>query len=537
MSLSFLDAASFLSAGTSIHVSNSQNLIKNSLKENLYQFFKPQKKTDAVIKVIELVKSQMQSLKTHEKELLSLGDAILKRYKDVKKLSSVLQSLDHTLAISRKKFEHSNLFQINKNQDLMKKWVSYGFDETIFINHPEFAQFLMNSTLASQIKITRDTVHQVNGMPAILVEGCLTGYDDLVQRFEYKYVKEFQEILIHEKETGNVYTYLDNGRGLELFHPYKEGLNKPIGKISHEQYLQTLELSQKFVRTTDEKEANPNKERTYIFQIVTSEVKTDTTGVMGNYRKTFTQPRHSYIRAITPNGDVYEIGYGIQKKAPGNLVTSKGVFRSIDRWEYMAVKSRYVTNIAMTKEEFEKAQDYVNTYNTNEKPAFNFICQNCAVFTKQIVKFSLNIHLPTKMTIIKVIQLICPEFLKVLGRALKNVVATIMKPVKRILPQCVNNSITWIGKGIEKVGRVSIAFFFGLIHLLCGGIRGNKGRKFTHQHVLEYIKPPLRNIRNWFRLKAYNIHFNGPIQEWQKKQLSTMRYKKPIKLSVAASNN
>lgn len=453
----------------------------------------------------------------------------------MKKLHPQLQQLDHILGISRKHLGQEPLYLIKDNEILLEKWCRYGFDEEIFHNHPDFARFLFDSNLASQIKITRDKIIRLDGSPAILVEGQWTTFDELKDRFAFKFDAIHHETVLYEKKSGEVYTYLDLGQGLECFNPYKEGLQKPMSRLTQEEYERTLACANQFIRVTDLPDETPPA-RDYIFQIVSSTIETNTENPwVGNFRKLFIKPQHPYIRIINPLGEVFETGFMLGKKLKEPLITERGKFRSIDLWELKQPLERIVTNIAISKEEFEKAQAYVDFYlNSQEKPAFNYLKQNCTVFAKNILRASTGINIPTQMSLFKIIKLASPEAFKIIGTFFVNCVKTITKPIINITPQWLKKAITYVATVMKKVAIAVATFFFSIVNMMLGGLRGAKGRKFTTNSKKRNLFPPLLKLKNWYRAKVYDINFIAPLQNWQKVQQSTIIYNRPIKLSITA---
>lgn len=531
--LTVSQAADLLNNNKAIHLNRNKQLVENQFSQDFVNFFRCKKRDHDVIQIIQFIKEKLNT-SFDEKELVHLGDALIKKYRNVKTLSNQIDSLDHILGVARKRFGREDIYLRETNECLLSKWSYYGFDESIFKDYPEFAQFLINSTLASQIKVTRDTIQKINNLPCILVEGKWTSFEDLVTRFEYKYVEEFNEVLLHEKDTGKIFSYLDRGLGLEHYHPYKEGLNRPISRIGKDDYHKTLAAAQKFVRNGDAALQEPNKDRSYIFQIVSNSFNLDTNHpIVGNYRKEMSNSQHPYIRMINPEGDVFEIGYMLGEKLAQPLNTTKGRFRSIDPYEFIQFDQRYVTNVAITREEFEKARDYSNTYlNSSTAPSFNFMQQNCTVFTRNIFQAATGIRVPTERSIFKVAAAITPEFIKKIGRAISRCVLSIARPIAKIIPNCIKNGFNELGRGIKKAAQVFAAFFLSIINLLLGGAKGIHGRKFTQDPYHSYLSPPLLKLKNWFSIHVYNINYVNPLQEWQKAQPSTVLYRNPLKLTI-----
>lgn len=536
MSISIKEATHFINQGTLVQLQN-QALVKASFSTSLKNFFIPHRKTVHIEKLLSFAKKLFLTSSHETKaDALEFCNALIKKYQNIKQLSSKIVQFDRMLGLFRKSLnsETSYLSPVNLNQ--LAKWKRYNYDEAIFHKYPEFVDFLFQSTLISQMKITKDTIQEQEGKPALLVDGQWMPFHKIQETFSFKFYPEYNETLLYKKESGQIYSYLDLGTGLVEFNPFTSGLNKPISKITEKEYLETLEIAQKFVREGDDHSEVRQKNRRFIFQIVTSTVKTNTQHpLVGNFNKFFSKPKHSYIRLINPQGEVFETGYILGKKLKEPLSTDKGKFRSIDPWEFTQCEERVVTNIAIEEKEFKKAKEYVNHYMTSpDKPAFNYIHQNCTVFTRLILKSSTGIVIPTEMSIFKVATAITPEFIRHIGLFFKRLGGTLTRPIVKYTPLFLKNTFTLIVNVVKLIVKATTAFFLSLIHLVAGGLGGTKGRKFTENKKKEKnLEPTLTQPQNWFNVNTYKINHTFPLQQWQLKQASTLTYKNPLKLAIS----
>jgi hypothetical protein len=207
---------------------------------------------------------------------------------------------------------------------LQQNWLKAGQPPEILQKFPEFAKYLHDSQILSQMKITRDQVAEYEGQPALLVDRQWVSFADLQNRFEVTHSELYAQKFVVEKATRNVFTYLDNGRGLQPHHPYQT-TNTPISTLDEENYEKTWKKASQFIRSDEahlsleEREAL-NQNRPFILQLVTSNIHHGNS----NYHQFLRNPKHSYMRIIvgkdnpdlnTHKGEVYEVGYG-WKKAP-----------------------------------------------------------------------------------------------------------------------------------------------------------------------------------------------------------------------------
>ncbi|MBN9378107.1 MAG: hypothetical protein BGO14_05550 [Chlamydiales bacterium 38-26] len=538
MSISLKEATCLIHQGTLLQLQN-QSLVKSSFSTHLKNFFIPHRKTAHIERLLSFAKELFNSCSNERKaDVVDFCDALIKKYQNVKQLSSKFIQFDRVLGLFRKNVNAEASYITPVNLNLLAKWKRYNYDEAIFHKHPEFVDFLFQSTLISQMKITKDTIKVCEGKPALLVEGQWMPYDKLQETFSFKFYPEYNETLLYKKETNQIYSYLDLGTGLIEFNPFTTGLNRPISKITKKEYLETLEVAQRFIREGEDSLDVRHKKRRFIFQIVTSTVKTNTQHPLtGNFNKFFAKPKHSYIRLINPEGEVFETGYILGKKLKEPLSTDKGKFRSVDPWEFTQCDERIVTNIAIDKKEFKKAQAYVNNYMTSpEKPAFNYIHQNCTVFTRLILKSSTGILIPTEMSIFKVALAITPEFMRRIGLFFKRLGSAIARPIIKFTPLILKNTISLITNLVKLVVKATTAFFLSLVNLVLGGLGGTKGRKFTDHKVKKNLQPSLIQPQSWFNINTYKINITAPLQQWQQKQPSTVIYKNPLKLAISKKN-
>jgi hypothetical protein len=390
------------------------------------------------------------------------------------------------------------------------KWLRYGFDERLFDRHPQFAHFLLRSTLGSQMKITRDPPREIGGAPALLVEGKWISFDAFLRRFETAQCGTE----IREKGTQRIFTYLDTGEGLVPHDPRGDGLAAPIARLSPADYRTTLELAARFPR-------KPSRgSRDHVLQIVTSYVR----GAKGapwlnNLRELVMRPKHAYLRTIDPSGNVRAVGFNWNARPVRPFKTILGHFRSPDLWEYQQADERVVTNIAVTREEFEKVQAYVATY--KDAPAFHLLRQNCGAFVKMAVLHATGVDIPATHSFGSLLSQSLPDTWQS--------VASLKTHIARRLPAAVRR----LAEKIGALWRKTLALRLSLMALLLGANQSEKGYAFDAAGSKRPLRAILSCWKNYFDLSRYTTYTIAALQQWQRRQPSTKIYSRPVKLAVS----
>ncbi|HAB99383.1 MAG TPA: hypothetical protein DCE71_06140 [Parachlamydiales bacterium] len=475
-------------------------------------------------------------------EYLKLGEQILRRYRYDKSVKNILIDFDRVLGMHRKELAYA----IAENQQALTKWRKAKQDDEVFKLPPELTRLLERSKLLSQIKITRDQIRMIDGKPALLVKGVWTKETQLHERFHYEYSKTFDQIFIIETATNEVFTYLDNGKGLQKFHPVKAPLSKPISTLSEEEYLKTLEVAQKFCRPGEVCCNADLNSRTEIIQIVSSRIN----GPDTNFHQTWLNARHPWYRYIewdpdTRQAKVYEIGFGWKKKPWLPLKTTDGRFRSPDSWEYMHADERIVTNMSVTTEELKRFKQFLlfnfnRCSNLGQKIDFRMDHQNCTslIFSGQQV---INIPVPTQMALHEILWQCLPNTLKEVGMITEGAVVTLRDRTKRLLhpvtPSCV---VSTTHKLITVIRAVFIAILEALLSFLLNPLRIMLGSSPAEEHIpwkashrtQVYPQRPEWRWYNLLSLDSYWVHLPSKLQEWQLQQASTVITHNPTRLSI-----
>lgn len=494
-------------------------------------------------KILSLLKNAEQ-----KEPSLKLADAFVRCYGNTWNGKDISQIFDRAVSAYRpeKQFLH------NENQKKFDKWQRYGQDALIYHNHPEFSTFMENSGLLSQLKVTRDVFKEIGGEPAIKVNGEWMEWSDFKGLFKSVYSERYRETFVVSYDN-QVYTYLDNGKGLQLHHPYLTEKN-PTSLLSQTDFAKVLATAHLFVREgeeslSQEERKKLNASRTFVLQLVTSRAN----GANTRLHDLILNPKHPYLRFIIgedePNlnfskGEVYEVGFGRKYSIPVPLITTEGRFRSPDIHEYLHFEEKIVTNFAITKQEALAFADFVAEYHSSEVNVgnpigFHYLNQNCSTFARVALE-SANIKVPTKITLAQLLPKITPLWALKAGQATQSLASKVFNVLSNpleYLPNCLKSPIQKtaqkISEKIHNLLEALTALVFIPLKIALGEAFGTEGRAFVKNgDKPKNIGPSLKSFKKWFMLSSYSINLPGVLQRWQNKQASTMTYKKPIKLCI-----
>lgn len=448
-------------------------------------------------------------------------------------------------------FDLNRVFMNVSDSLLSQRWKRSQQPEEIYQRFPEFVSFLDRSKLLSQIKITRDRVEMIDDEPAIKVDGQFMKASILMKRFKMAESHEFHDQFVVD-DTNNVYTYLDNGKGLQKYHPYLSVGDIPISRVDDGELRKIQTLARQFCRPGDPIDnVENNQNRSFVLQIVSSY----TDRGRSRLSETLRNPRHAYIRIVAgaditdlnvQKGDVWEFGFFAGKNGCSlPMLSTQGRFRSPDQWEYTRCNQRFVTNIAISDEEAKKVFRYVLDYHRRNiqlghELGFQLTEHNCSVFVREAAKQA-GIHVPTEISLPALIDRIAPQVVRDLG----NQICRWFKAGKQICRDCIHkytmtcfsrlvfiscNKIAYIfRRGIEMFA----AFVLTPIRVMLGGLNGQGGDAFDSRDDGK-VSPPVWKLKNWFNLSSYSCQLPTMIQEWQKQQSSTVVFQDPIRLTVFA---
>jgi len=541
--------------GKSIKVENG-NLVKSSFCNRIHYGLSKSYKDQEIQKVAAYILSQLDSIEEGEAKpsLIALADAFVRQNHK----SEHIKPFDRKVACHRPKIA----FCHQANQVGFLKWQRNGLPPEIYQKYPEFCRFLEDSKILSQMKVTRDTLTEIDGEPALTATVKENGkletkwmkWSELQKKFEFVYSQRYRETFVVKKDTSEVFTYLDNGLGLQLHHPFLSE-RTPISTLNDEQYGKVLAKANEFIRPgeenlSEEEREERNTKRTFVLQLVSSYVK----GPNTNFHEMLSKPQHPYIRLVigesnpemsTSKGQVYEVGYvRSKKKVFSPLMTTKGQFRSPDTWEYNPCESRVVTNIPITKDEATALNAYSTKYHRNginlgNPIGFHITRQNCTSFI-HVALHVVGVGVQTEILLVDLIKEITPDCIKQIGRLYQNLkkgIAQIGHKIFGFIPECIKNTASKVRKvfksAIKAIAGAAVAFSVAILRLPLGGAKGKGGQAFVHPNAPpQRISSDANDLKTWYKLSSYRINLPGVIQRWQRKQASTVVYDNPVRLTI-----
>jgi hypothetical protein len=477
-----------------------------------------------------------------------LADAFTRYFETSLYGEQISKVFDRAIASYRPEYH----FLHKENQIKFDKWKRSGQDALIYQNHPEFSSFMENSGIVSQMKVTRDTFKEIDGEPAITVNGEWMTWPVFKEKFKYVYSERFRETFVIGKDN-QVYTYLDNGKGLQLHHPYLTETT-PTSLLSHTDFNKVLEKARLFVRAGEEllsaeQRAELNEKRTFVVQVVTSYANKGSSRL----HDIIVNPQHPYLRLIIgedkpdlklAKGEVYEVGFNRKLPIAVPLMTTEGRFRSPDINEYLQFEEKIVTNIALTKEEAQTFANYVTEYHRSEvnigNPiGFHNLSQNCCSFIRCALE-SANVKIPTEITLAELWPKAMPEWALQAGAAAKSLALktfAIIKNPAKYLPECLKSPMRKTAKKVTEKFRELLDFMTAVVFIplkiALGEAFGSGGRAFVKfGDKPKTIGPNMKRLKGWFMLSNYTINLPGIVQRWQREQASTVIYKDAIKLCI-----
>lgn len=435
-----------------------------------------------------------------------------------KKHAKALEVLD-------RKTHADHAYQLEKNQKDFARWKRWGFSPDLFHKHYEFVRFLLDTPLGSQMKlfVHDQIITLVDDEPAILIEGEYKKFSFFKDQF---HVDSFKGENVLVGADGFVYTYLENGKGLQQHHPYL--CDKPIAvaRLTDEMFNKTMEAAQKFYDKPVSTEEFP-----HILQIVSSEAE----GINTHFTNTLLNAKHPWIRIILgkdmgehKKGDVFDVGFGWAQKPllPGINIT--GRFRCMDLWNYQSAKRRIVTNIPITAENVIQLNQLVMEHQRastqlGHQLGFNLFRHNCTAFINAVGKVVPSVGLETRIELKDLVVKVSPEWLKSVGRfgiaGYRKV-----KGVLDELPAFIRVPARKIAEIVRRIIDFIVAIPVNVFTYLTGGALGEKNPGFDRN-----VEPQLLRTQ----LKDFYYYLPGVLQEWQKRQKSTVYFDKPTTLAVA----
>ena len=277
-----------------LRAENQQLVCDNSIVAALKHYFIPSYHTSEVKKVVAFLKKALLERESSE-AALKLSNALIVRYGTDKSVEKILRVFDREVRPYR---SNPSIYLHPENDLQFSKWTRASQPHEIFHQFPEFAEFLHQSKLLSQIKITRETLQILDGEPAILVEGDWMKASEMRERFKVEDSERYGTRFIIDAKTNDVYTYLDNRRGLQKYHPYQT-LGTPICSLEEAEIKAIQTKANEFVRPEEktlpqEELCLLNAKRPFTMQIVTSYIENGDS----NFSETLRNPQHAYLRLV-----------------------------------------------------------------------------------------------------------------------------------------------------------------------------------------------------------------------------------------------
>lgn len=530
---------------TNLKIENN-SIVKENFYDNLKHLINPSYHTSSVQKIAARIEKEIFDPNNPQKKtFLEMGDKLISHYAHDSSVKDILRVFDQRLSLSRKK----NTYLLPSNLSMAEKWAKASQPKEILRYFPEFCAFLNDSKILSQMKVTKDTLTMLEGEPALLVEGRLMKANALMQHFSITRSKDYQESFVID-QNGSVYTYLDNGKGLQRYHPFLDAGKTPISILSKEEIKNIQDMASKFVRPEesdlDEKEQKKRLEqRPFVIQIVSSNTGEGKT----NLHQMLFNPRHTYLRIVLAQdlpkmnmkkGEVYEFGFCFKNKRFLPMQATQGRFRSPDGWEYKDCASRFTTHIPISSQETENALKYALQYiNRNvqlgRQIGFQYAHQNCTVFVRKTLEQA-GISVPTQIALPNLIHQIAPNEIKKIAKEISFYAKegiSIGKTLIRATPPPVSQALFKVANIVHnvfiRIGETLAAFALTPIRTILGGLLGDGGDSFEEGQKIE---APNRNIRNWFDFSTYQYNLPVIVQKWQKNQASTDEIHHPIQLTT-----
>jgi len=422
---------------------------------------------------------------------------------------------------------------VSVDEKRIAKWQVYGFPLSFYYKNPDFTDFLFESRLLSQMKITKiNELRPVKDDLKMMVEGHWMKGHEILKQFEIREDPTHHETFIFRKKTNQVYTYVDTNQGLIPFHPYHEGLKTPISLISPEDYLKFLKNAHKFVRENEQDlskkdKIKKNQTRTCILQIVTSRLNEETPHYfLTKNAYHLIDCKHNWLRLIEPasiGAKVYGISYGWETRPHKSLEIVKGRFFSIDPWEYRASK-KIVTSIAISVEELKKLKAFLKKYVNHQTPTgFNILGQNCTFAVKVWVKKAIGIHIPTEISFTQLIKKIMPDIFNDLIRQMNKIMNSFIQIIKAKWLKKIWNKIN---KKLKTLQQAAIALSLTLLSFLLGATTRFKQQEFLLFSPQNQTFQTLFTKKYLYQLQQHQYHLPFVIENWQKQQASTVTYHK-----------
>lgn len=414
---------------------------------------------------------------------------------------------------------------LEKHREFLLKWTRANLPIEIYLANPEEAKLLMKRHLHHQISCYG---HEIKIGP--------DNHLEILSANKYTPVKELLAdleqgtVCLISKKDGKEWVYLPSGLTEWQTTGWTE--LRPIARLSDEQ----LAVTSKRAKELPSPLMSTSERQGYVLQIVSSwgdPLLQNYFGLSG-VDETTIQPQHPWLRLITPEGDLYSIGFNWQKSIGlSNLAeTTESRLRSPDLNETVPFNGRIVTNIAIDEKQFQLIK---NDLEKDQGTAFNFITQNCSAYVSHILK-NVGFEAAFYVNLNELFWRIIPSPVKNFVRTIRKPCRKITKAVKYTMKMITPPIIALLMKKTAKIAHTGLNALMNastnFVLFLIGGRKGVKAPEVTKGFIDPDTNrfPPLQGsetvrlveTKKFFSKTATEkIYLPRKVIEWQMQQKST----------------
>lgn len=427
--------------------------------------------------------------------------------KDIIKLERYMLGVRHKTGIFRRDQSPHELRTLvhAHSKSLYDKWVKrQQYPEEAFFQAPDLIDFVFHSHLHRHISYPAyggvnkgHTVGWNKDGATLLVDGRTTQWSAMQRNFAVD--KESERIYSVDSTTGKrvFWCYLEKGL---VPHDVKKATPIPLRTLPQDQIPKSCQL-----------------------QIVTTHDSPEKWNCVDRFLK---GARHTFFRVIFREkfnerqdagtyrpGEVYSWGWRPFWKDFNPLLpleSYQGYMQCPDNDEFLP-QNFYETTLDITDEQALNLMSAAKNY----KGRFNFVTNNCAGTTAQLLRDTGIIEIPTGSFMTTMwYQFLVPKYIR-------NIFDGIAGFFQRNTPD-------WLQTIAVRIGRFISAIFFAPIFLLFGAWRTNiTDEALKHEDGLDEkpsksIRALFNNIWDVFNPKSMTYDLTKNIYKWQKKQASTV---------------